>query len=75
MAGGWGTPHPGTYPEMGETFVQGKTQETARALLDAAAALGLDSGEVRTIAHGFIVPNAVWDKAEETRLAAEGRQV
>lgn len=75
MPGGWGTPHPGTYPEVGETFVQGKTQETARSLLQAAADLGLDSGVVRTVNKGFIVPNEVWDQAEETRLAAEGREV
>jgi hypothetical protein len=74
--GGWGTPHPGNIPEVGETFVQGKTQETARALLDAADALGLDrAAVVRTVNKGFIVPNEVWDQAEETRLAAEGREV
>lgn len=66
MSGGWGTPtwmQPA--PDVGETFVQGKTHATARALLDAAAELGLDSGVVRTITGGFVVPNQVWDLAEQ----------
>ena len=65
MTGGWGTPtwmQPG--PEVGETFVQGKTQATARALLDAAVSIGVDPQEVRAITGGFIVPNAVFDAAE-----------
>ena len=49
-------------PDLGETFVQGKDQQTARALLDAARALDLDPVVVRTVAHGFIVPNAVYDR-------------
>lgn len=65
MSAGWGTPawmQPG--PEVGETFVQGKTQTTARALLDAADELGLDRNTVRAVTGGFIVPNEVWDLAE-----------
>lgn len=65
MSGGWGTPtwmQPG--PEVGETFVPGKTPENARALLDAATELGLDPADaVRTINGGFVVPNAVADRA------------
>lgn len=67
MSGGWGTPswmQPG--PEPGETMVQGKTQATARALLDAADALGLDRNVVRSVTGGFIVPNEVYDAAENT---------
>lgn len=75
MPGGWGTPHSGTYPEVGEVFVQGKTQATARALLAAADQLELGHHVVRTVNQGFIVPAEVWDQAEETRLAAEGREV
>lgn len=53
-------------PELGETFVQGKTQETARALLAAAEALGHNTQVVRAIAHGFIVPNDVYDHVQST---------
>lgn len=72
MTGGWGTPswmQPG--PEVGETFVQGKTQDTARALLDAADELGLDRNTVRAVSGGFIVPNEVWDLAESTINAGQ----
>lgn len=48
-------------PELGETFVQGKDTDTARALLAAAVATGHDTSVVRTVAHGFIVPNPVYD--------------
>lgn len=72
MSAGWGTPswmQPG--PEVGETFVQGKTQATARALLDAADQLGLDRNTVRAVTGGFIVPNEVWDLAESTINAGQ----
>ena len=48
-------------PDLGETFVQGKDRDTARALLAAAEATGHDRSVVRTVAHGFIVPNPVYD--------------
>lgn len=44
------------------TFVFGKDQATARALLDAARQLGLDTGVVLTADNGFVVPTAVWDQ-------------
>ncbi|UQS95167.1 hypothetical protein Pam4_24 [Pseudanabaena phage Pam4] len=70
MPGGWGTPSwMGGEPEVGETFVQGKDQATARALLAAAEDLGIDPLAVRTVSRGFIVPNAVWDAAQETLRA------
>lgn len=64
MSAGWGTPSwmaPG--PVVGETFVQGKSPQTARALLNACDELGIDRHEVRTVTGGFIVPNAVYDHA------------
>lgn len=69
------TPPLGSFPEVGETFVQGKTPQTARELLAAAEALGLDSLVVRTAAAGFIVPNEVWDTAEVQRQADPGLAV
>lgn len=71
MSGGWGTPSwmKGNDPMVGETFVSGKTPETARALLDAAEALGIDRHEVRAVTGGFIVPDAVWDHLEAQRTA------
>lgn len=72
MTGGWGTPSwMGGEPRPDlETYVMGKDRETARRLLDAADAAGVDQQEVRTVTGGFIVPNAVYDAMQET-LAAE----
>lgn len=73
MTGGWGTPSwMGGDPVVGETFVQGKDQQTARLLLDAARDLELDTIVVRTVNGGFIVPNQVWDTAQEQRNANTG---
>lgn len=66
MSGGWGTPSwMGGEPDIGETFVQGKDTPTARALLAAAEALGIDPIAIRTVARGFVVPNEVWDAAQD----------
>lgn len=72
MTGGWGTPRwMGGEPRVDtETYVMGKDRETARRLLDAADAAGVDQQEVRTVTGGFIVPNAVYDAMQEA-LAAE----
>lgn len=74
MTGGWGTPSwMGGEPAVGETFVWGQDPQTARDLLDAADALGLDrQTAVRTVRGGFIVPDAVWDAAQETRADRDG---
>lgn len=66
MSGGWGTPSwMGGEPVIGETFVQGKDSATARALLGAAADLGIDPLSIRTVSRGFVVPNEVWDHAQD----------
>lgn len=50
--------------ESGETFINGRGRDTARALLAAAESLGLDpSIVVRTTSAGYIVPDAVADAA------------
>lgn len=73
MSSGWGTPSwMGGDPVVGETFVQGKDQQTARDLLAAARLLELDPIVVRTVNGGFIVPNEVWDTAQEQRQANTG---
>lgn len=73
MTGGWSTPHRDQMV-VGETFVQGKDQATARMLLAAADDLGLDrSTSVRTTNHGFIVPDAVWERAQENQRQADGQ--
>ena len=48
-------------PDIGETFVFGKTTEMARYLLAAAEELGYDPAVVRTARDGFVVPDDVWD--------------
>lgn len=68
------SPRPGSAsdtPDMGETFVAGKDQATARALLDACAALGMQAWNVRTGAHGFVVPNAVYDRYASDQASTE----
>jgi hypothetical protein len=58
-------PRPGSAsdtPDLGETFVAGKDQATARALLAACDTLGVQRWSVRTGARGFVVPNAVYDQ-------------
>jgi hypothetical protein len=64
VTGGWGTPQAsGTdAPELGETFVAGKTPETAQALLAACRTLDMPTLLVKTTASGFVVPNAVYDQ-------------
>lgn len=47
----------------GFTKIGGKDRETARALLDAADALGENRLVVQTTIDGFIVPDAVYEKA------------
>lgn len=59
-------------PVLGETFVSGKTQQTARDLLQAAADLGYEPLVVRTVRHGFIVPNEVHEQARIIRAEREG---
>lgn len=56
--------YPSPDPEVGETMVMGKDKATARALLAAARDLGLGTHVVRTVNLGFIVPDAVWDRAQ-----------
>lgn len=68
MTGGWGPPvWMGGAPTDGETFVGPKNQPTARALLDAAEALGLEPHVVRAVKGGFIVPDEVWETARSTQ--------
>lgn len=63
MAGGWNTPSwMGGNPALGETFVNGKTQEVARGLLAACDRLGVPRQMVRTAAKGFNVPSEVYDE-------------
>lgn len=73
MSGDVGAPPwMGGDPDVGETYVQGKDQQTARDLLNAAKTLELDSIVVRAVNGGFIVPNAVWDTVQQQRQANTG---
>ena len=73
MTGGFGTPtsERADTPDVGETFVAGKTPETARALLAACDTLGMARFNVRTGARGFVVPNAVYDQYADDQQVAE----
>lgn len=72
MPGGWGTPTwQGGAPGLDETYVHGKDPSTARALLAAADSLGLEALVVRTVTGGFIVPDAVWERAQESTSSTD----
>lgn len=75
MTGGWGTPSwQGGDVKVGEVFVSDKSQQMAQDLLAAAEELGYDPGaEVRAVNKGFIVPEAVYEKATSNVLARQGR--
>jgi hypothetical protein len=47
--------------DPGQTFVHGKDRETAQILLAACDKAGVDQSLVRTVGHGFLVPDEVWD--------------
>lgn len=47
--------------QPGETFVEGRSPETARALLDACDRVGVPQETVRTSIAGYYVPDAVAD--------------
>lgn len=71
---GWGTPQTERIEmEIGDVFVQGKDQQTARDLLTASRELDLEDLVVRTTNHGFIVPGEVWDRAQQNRSQATGQ--
>ena len=73
MTGGWGTPTwQGGDVLPGDVFCSDKSQEMARDLLDAAETLKLDPIVVRTTTAGFIVPQQVWDTAQDARRNREG---
>lgn len=49
----------------GDSFVKGRSRETAQELLERAEALGIDLSLVRTTSHGYIVPTALVEAVEE----------
>lgn len=57
--------------EEGYAFVSPKGAETARRLLEATTALGLDASVVRSTMGGYYVPVAVSKKYETDALGAK----
>jgi hypothetical protein len=51
--------------EPGKTEISGKDRATARALLDAAARLGLGPEVVQTTIRSFVVPDEVYEEAAD----------
>lgn len=56
---------------QGETYVHGRDPETARTLLVTCKRLGIPQHVVRTTETGFLVPDEVWDAAEQSLSAPE----
>jgi len=71
VTGGWGTPT-NEAMSLGETYVAGKDQQTARSLLAACRALDLPTILVRTAARGFIVPDQVYEQYADDQAASHG---
>lgn len=55
----------------GETYVHGRDPDTARMLLDTCTRIGVPQHVVRTTETGFLVPDEVWDAAEQSLSAPE----
>lgn len=58
----------------GQTFISGRSQETARALLAAAASIGADPTTVRTTIDGYHAPDdivAAYEKAKAPKPVAK----
>lgn len=59
-------------PELGDgqSYVEGRSEETARALYEAAEKAGVDQAEVFTTSHGYVAPSDVVKAAgvEETKI-------
>lgn len=53
---------------LGETFIYGLDQPTARLLMTACGNIGVDRQVVRTTDIGFIVPNEVADEYERMQM-------
>lgn len=59
-------------PELaeGQSYVEGRSEETARALYEAAEKAGVDQALVSTTSHGYVAPSEVVSAAglEETKI-------
>lgn len=52
----------------GEAYVPGRSEETARHLMELAEKHGVDSSKVSTTSHGYIVPAEILGKKDEAVL-------
>jgi len=52
----------------GEAYVPGRSEETARHLMELAEKHGVDSSLVSTTSHGYIVPAEILGKKDEAVL-------
>lgn len=58
----------------GEAFVNGRSEETARKLYEAAEKAGIDISLISTASHGYVVPKELVDvteDVEETKIVQE----
>lgn len=49
----------------GESFVEGRSIELARELIEAAEAAGISASRISTTSHGYIVPSEILADPEE----------
>lgn len=52
----------------GEAYVPGRSEETARHLMELAEKHGIDASRVSTTSHGYIVPAEILGKKDEAVL-------
>jgi hypothetical protein len=55
----------------GEAYVEGRSEETARKLYEAAVKAGIDPAKVFTTSHGYVVPEELVAKKGKKAAAKE----
>lgn len=49
----------------GESYVEGRSEETARKLYEAAEKAGIDNAKISTTSHGYVVPSELIGKLRD----------
>ena len=55
----------------GEAYVEGRSEETARKLFEAAEKAGIDPAKIFTTSHGYVVPSELLAKKGKKGITAD----
>jgi hypothetical protein len=58
----------------GESYVEGRSEETARKLFEAADKAGIDTSLISTSSHGYVVPKELAGKLGDVEVKQAGDQ-